>query len=419
VNGDAARPKGSEETDFLLLSIEDLEREYAAGDLDEATYQSLRSRYVADAAARLRAEGGQSAAPVGVDPATASAVGAGVKGGGSDRWRKVLPWVLAGVLAVVVGATFARFAGARAPGESLVGSGSLSSRLDACAQMGPANPKGGECYEAVLSDFPNSPEALTYSGWAKVRAGEVEAGTTQLDRAVELDAELPDPHVFLAVVASRDEDWDTARAELDTVYELDPPPALTAVLDQQGLELKIAEGSLSPELATCWKTMRSVLEDPEANGTQAKVVDLIGCLGDRVTALAPKAEAGDTAVVPELTLARSLLGFVLADSDDRLVTTGLEELNKALVLSPGDPTALMLRSFVYGSQQKWDLAAADAEAAAAAPTRPSGLVTWFLGRPAELVQAVESARGEGASGASGTSGPSGASGGSGSGTPSG
>ena len=94
----------------------------------------------------------------------------------------------------------------------------------------------------------------------------------------------------------------------------------------------------------------------------------------------------------------------MADSDERLAETGLSELGKALQLSPGDPSALMLRGFVYGSLQRWDLAAADADAAVNAPARPSGLVTWFLGQPEALVQAVADASKEAAA-----SGPSGAS----------
>ncbi|MEO7837244.1 MAG: hypothetical protein ABIS21_06340, partial [Acidimicrobiales bacterium] len=54
-----------EERDFLLRSLQDLEREQEAGDLDEADYRSLRDSYTARAAAVLRAiEATGTGAPV-------------------------------------------------------------------------------------------------------------------------------------------------------------------------------------------------------------------------------------------------------------------------------------------------------------------------------------------------------------------
>ena len=44
-----------EQRDFLLGSLDDLERERAAGDIDEADYEALRDDYTARAAAVLRA----------------------------------------------------------------------------------------------------------------------------------------------------------------------------------------------------------------------------------------------------------------------------------------------------------------------------------------------------------------------------
>ena len=43
-----------EDRDFLFSSLEDLEREYAAGDLDDADYEALKSSYVKRLADVLR-----------------------------------------------------------------------------------------------------------------------------------------------------------------------------------------------------------------------------------------------------------------------------------------------------------------------------------------------------------------------------
>ena len=44
----------SEDRDFLFSSLEDLEREYAAGDMDTADYEALKSSYVKRLADVLR-----------------------------------------------------------------------------------------------------------------------------------------------------------------------------------------------------------------------------------------------------------------------------------------------------------------------------------------------------------------------------
>jgi hypothetical protein len=44
-----------EERDFLLRSLEDLEREYAAGDVDDSDFEELKDDYTARAAAVIRA----------------------------------------------------------------------------------------------------------------------------------------------------------------------------------------------------------------------------------------------------------------------------------------------------------------------------------------------------------------------------
>ena len=51
-----------EERDFLLRSIDDLEREHAAGDIDEADYQQLSDGYVARTAEVVRAIADQRSA---------------------------------------------------------------------------------------------------------------------------------------------------------------------------------------------------------------------------------------------------------------------------------------------------------------------------------------------------------------------
>ena len=61
--GAGAQPRESmsavdpaDQREFLLRSLEDLELEHEAGDLDDADYNALKDEYTARAAAALRAE---------------------------------------------------------------------------------------------------------------------------------------------------------------------------------------------------------------------------------------------------------------------------------------------------------------------------------------------------------------------------
>ena len=95
-----------EERDFLLGSLDDLEAEYAAGDLDDADYESLKADYTTRAARVLRAiEAGSTRTDRGTD---------------SEANR--LMW-LAGitVVATLAGILVAQFSGSRTLNDTITG----------------------------------------------------------------------------------------------------------------------------------------------------------------------------------------------------------------------------------------------------------------------------------------------------------
>lgn len=191
-----------DERDFLLASLEDLEREHAAGDLDDAEFARLRGTYVARAAAALReiaALEAAAGAPARSAPASASA-------GALRRLRRFLgrrsTRRVLGVIGLVcvlgiVGITAAHFAGVRLPGETATGSISLPSgtSVDTELAQAAALDAAGKytaaigVYDTILRHDPRQPEALTYRGWllrltgiagharALVLAGDVELAT--------------------------------------------------------------------------------------------------------------------------------------------------------------------------------------------------------------------------------------------------
>jgi hypothetical protein len=261
-----------EERDFLRTSLEDLERERAAGDIDDADYRALHDDYVARTAAVLRAIEARRAVPR-AQPA-----------------RRRRPWpvrtaVVAGVVAFGLGAGLlvARLAGTRTSEDSLTGDirTSTAQELQRCLELasvafrggdgadggpgegapggGAAGGEGGEllgavqCYSEVLARQPSNAQALAYRGWLLVRTGSPElasAGAKDLDAAVAADPTYPDARAFRAVVFYRLDQPEQAKAELDALDALGPPPIIGQILDQfgvrEGVDAALRNGAGAP-----------------------------------------------------------------------------------------------------------------------------------------------------------------------------
>ena len=100
----------SEDRDFLFSSLEDLEREYAAGDMDLADYEALKSSYVKRLADILRDTKVSDELHENTDVIP-------------TRNRKKLVLTIAAVtcIAVGLGVLVARQSGQRLPGQTLSG----------------------------------------------------------------------------------------------------------------------------------------------------------------------------------------------------------------------------------------------------------------------------------------------------------
>jgi len=205
--------------DFLLRSLEDLEAEYAAGDVDEADYQALKDDYTARAAAVLRAlEAGRAAASAPPRRRT-------TRGG-----RALLAVVGVALFAVVAGVLVAQASGRRDPGGVITGdvAQSVTERLNQANRLGAQGDYAGavELYESVLADDPGNAEAAAYRGWMLTLAGEQAAGLEALLAAATEHPDYPDVHAFLAVVFYRSGLVPEAGRELERLEALDPPAAL-------------------------------------------------------------------------------------------------------------------------------------------------------------------------------------------------
>ncbi|HKY66812.1 MAG TPA: hypothetical protein VJM49_10600, partial [Acidimicrobiales bacterium] len=224
-----------DERDFLLRSLDDLEREHDAGDVDDHDYETLKDDYTARAARTIRAiESHHARVAAARRPRS---------------WRRLVLTV-AGVacFAVLAGVLVAQASGRRDSGEALTGDIRQSTRtqLAEAVQLASGGDYAGaiEIYDEVLADDPGNVEALTYKGWFQFLQGD-SAGIDTLIAAAEADPSYPATHAFLAVILDRAGRPEMALAELDRLEALDPPDDILQFVAglRERLEAEVAGGA--------------------------------------------------------------------------------------------------------------------------------------------------------------------------------
>lgn len=215
-----------EERRFLLRSLADLEREHAAGDVDDVDYAELRDGYTVRAAAALREieEGRAALAPK--PPA---------------NWpRRILVLVATLALIGVVGWVLAETNSQRLPGQTATGLDPRDQRQQLLAEARVVQQQdweaAAELYDQVLADWPDDVEALTYRGWTTALAATDAAAVTgaldDLTRAIELDPAYPDPWCFRGIITYRFlEQPDLATDDLDQCLAFNPPAFVRGLVE--------------------------------------------------------------------------------------------------------------------------------------------------------------------------------------------
>jgi len=231
-----------EQRDLLLRGLDDLEREYEAGDLDKSDYEAFRDDYTARAAAVIRRIEGTTSGPAGSDRTEPSGTGRSRPTG-----RRLVVAVGLSAFALLAGLILARAAGERGVNDLITGGIEESSRQKVvrCQELGSS---GGdlvgalECFDEILLDDPENAEALAYRGWyvllasgslqqssdgsAQADADAVDllaSGLDYLNRSIEADPTFPDPVAFRASVYDRLGESELACADIETLATLDPP----------------------------------------------------------------------------------------------------------------------------------------------------------------------------------------------------
>src|SRR5262245_6130392 len=253
---DVSRDQLERERDFLLRSLDDLERERDKGTIDDESYDRLHADYTARAAAVIRAlRDGIDSRPVA--PPT------------SKRRRLLTIGAIVG-FAVIAAVALAAALGARHSGETSSGNSnqtpsgtiSMADRIDRLQRAVDANPddlasrlllarfleaQGNlhgalQQYDEVLQRNPSSAEAeaqagriiyLTAEAAVKDAPDQVESlvqqSRTRLDHAVSLDPQYADARFFRAIVLANEYgDFAAAQSDLQRYLILAPNGAFAA-----------------------------------------------------------------------------------------------------------------------------------------------------------------------------------------------
>ena len=249
-----------QEREFYLRSLEDLDAELAAGDIDEADYRSLKEAYTSRAASTLRALAAlDDGVPVdavkvnGLPAATDTSWATGIGLSRFSTWRRRLG-VGAAVVVIAAGASWAVVASSatRLPGQEItgkvLGSQEVARQLSNAAQ---AEAKGDQLsavkdYQSILSSDPNQPEALTGEGWLLAQTQQpalLRQGLGMLSSAESAAPDYAPAHVYRGIALLSEGDYTGAVPELQWYLNHNPDPQLAPRVRQalQDAQTKAAQ----------------------------------------------------------------------------------------------------------------------------------------------------------------------------------
>jgi tetratricopeptide (TPR) repeat protein len=241
----------TDERDFLLRSLEDLNVEHAAGDLSDDDLETMRAEYhgrLADVQRRIEGDQDQARKDGELQLRLAR----------SKRRTKV--FMLASlVFAVGTGFLIAGSLGERKAGETITGNTPQDPRTEKITELmaraqelSSTDPLGSiEAYDQVTKLNPEVVSAWAYGGWqlrlyAQGAEGEqrdalLAAAKRRVDEAISRDPTYADAQAFRAVMAARDfGDDQTAKTALKTLETLDRNPLIDQLTGPLRADLGLA-----------------------------------------------------------------------------------------------------------------------------------------------------------------------------------
>ncbi len=329
----------ADEQEFWLRSLDDLDAELAAGDLDPEDHQALTRSYARRAAQVLRGEENQSASPA-----------------GGNRGKRVVAVLGLVAVGVVAGVLLARAVGSRYSGDTITGNDAITSTAGLLndAQESFTTGDWAEAigiYDRVLERSPANPTALAYKGWLLVLEGREDEAVDSLADAVAAAPDYPDARAFRAILLYRVGDCAGAATELTALDATNPPEFVNQLIEAQGLRTRIA---------LCRVTAQA------GGQPEGRPLDLAALRITADDAVAAARALWDPSVPDQgdPVLALRVYQAVLADHPDHaealifsgvvLIQTGLEEqtaegarrLHRAVEAAPDNPEARLWRAWL-------------------------------------------------------------------------
>lgn len=359
------RARMRDEREHLLASLNDLDAERAAGDIDDDDYAALRDDYTARAAQLSRALEG-------------AVVRRRVQRDGTSL-RDRLAWGFV-VVAVAIAAAWAMtvFSGARgsdatASGEIRESTQTLIARAAEAFGSGDAD-RAIELYGDALEIQPTNVEALTYRGWITYQTGDIEAARRDLDDAVAIDPTYGDVRVFRTVVALDDGEYSRAQDELRAFDASNPSPVALQLVNQRQLRERVAvAGVLEP-------LNREGLVDLTAEGIS---IDQAQLAGETLVDLGLVREALELfgailTIEPNSAPAQAWQGWTIGrlavDGDKSLFVDAEAWLDRAVTADPSYPDARVFRAFLYLELDRPEEARAELDAFDALDVQPADML---------------------------------------------
>jgi hypothetical protein len=261
-----SRAELDDERAFLLRSIEDLDREWAAGDLSARDHADLRDRYVARAAQVLRALDDNPHHADNADNADgdASPEAAGPEASLTARpngRRRAL--LVSGVVAVVVavaGVVVVTQAASRLPGDTSSGTVTVSRAEQlrrTVAQAETLQARGDAAgavrlYRQVLAQNGTQADALAQLGWLEYEAGVQSRNGAVLqhaqqleEQAVRVDGGAYAPHLYLGSMLLAEHD-DVGAQRQYRLFLGDHPPVAQVRVAAPFIERAFAANGQAP-----------------------------------------------------------------------------------------------------------------------------------------------------------------------------
>ena len=216
-----------EERDFWLRSLDDLDEELAAGDLDVDDHRVLSQSYTRQAAEALRGSEEQQDKP------------------GRSRRNLIVTVVGLVLVGALAGVFLARAVGSRHSGDVITGNDAVTSvpglLIDAQESFAAGDySEAIAIYDRVLERSPAHPTALAYKGWLLSLEGREAEAVDVLADAVAAAPDYPDARAFRAILLFRTGDCAGAAGELAGLDAADPPEFIAQLVEGQGLRTNIA-----------------------------------------------------------------------------------------------------------------------------------------------------------------------------------